>query len=184
MHILYYLIVASQAVLVAPFRLAFSRKSSVNLQPLRMSQQEIYPSIQINEKTSEQNLKEYQDRYSVSIKDPSRFWNEESSKYLSWFVAPKSTMDGTFIEGDINWFAGGKLNAAYNCIDKHLESKGDQIAIIWESDEPGEGRSVSFRELGREVSRIANLMLLQGVKKGDVVTLYMPMIPELAMVII
>ena len=86
--------------------------------------------------------------------------------------------------GDIHWFSGGKLNVSYNCIDRHVEKKGDQTAILWEGDEPGDSRSISFKELLSEVSRISNLLKSKGVSKGDVVTIYMPMIPEIAMVML
>jgi acetyl-CoA synthetase len=90
-------------------------------------------------------------------------------------------MDGSFEFGDINWFANGKLNACYNCLDRHIKERGNKTALIWESDEPGCGKTYTYRELTREVCKIANLMKSLGVRKGDVVTLYMPMIPELPM---
>lgn len=85
------------------------------------------------------------------------------------------------MHGDVNCFTEGKLNVSHNCIDRHVPTRGEQAAIVWESDEVGVSRTVSYAELGREVSRIANAMKHIGVRKGDVVTLYMPMIPELAM---
>jgi acetyl-CoA synthetase len=87
---------------------------------------------------------------------------------------------GGFEKGDIAWFLNGKLNASTNCIDRHLEKRGDQVAIIWEADEPGQSRKITYRELHHEVCRLANAMKTAGVKKGDTVAIYMPMVPELA----
>lgn len=81
----------------------------------------------------------------------------------------------------MNWFTNGKMNVCYNCVDKHLPQKKNQVALIWEGDEPGVDKQITYGELSKQVSRIANVMKAMGVKKGDVVTLYMPMIPELAM---
>jgi len=92
---------------------------------------------------------------------------------------------GSLLNGDVNWFANGKLNVCYNCIDKHLENgRGDQTAIIWEGDEPSDSKKISYNELAQQVCKIANVMKSKGVRKGDVVTIYMPMIPELAMVML
>jgi len=93
---------------------------------------------------------------------------------------PSEADQSSFDAGDfgIRWFADGVLNLSVNCIDRHLELRGDQQAIMFEGDEPGEGRSISYRELHGEVCRFANLLKHQGVKKGDRVAIYMPMIPE------
>lgn len=123
----------------------------------------------------------YKARYTESLVEPDKFWSDEAQKYISWFSPFTSVMEGTLDLGDVNWFANGKLNACYNCIDKHVSEKGDQVAIIWEGDEPDLNKKITYRELKVEVSRIANVMKSKGVKKGDVVTIYMPMIPELAM---
>jgi acetyl-CoA synthetase len=91
---------------------------------------------------------------------------------------------GSFTEGDVNWFSGGKINISYNCIDRHLKTKANQPALLWEGDEPGLVRSITYLELSHQVSRIANFMKGKGIQKGDVVTVYMPMIPEIAMVLL
>jgi acetyl-CoA synthetase len=85
-----------------------------------------------------------------------------------------------FVTGEIAWFSGAKLNATVNCIDRHLESRGDRVAIIWESDDPSEQQHISYKELHERVCRFANLLKSRGVKKGDRVSIYMPMIPEAA----
>jgi acetyl-CoA synthetase len=100
---------------------------------------------------------------------------------LDWFRDFDTVTQGGFEEGDVSWFVGGKLNVSYNCIDRHIANgKGDQVAIIWESDEPGQGKSITYNELLREVCRIAEVFTKSGVKKGDCVTVYMPMIPQCA----
>ena len=100
---------------------------------------------------------------------------------MTWSTPFTKVSSGDFDHGDIAWFTGGKLNACYNCIDKHLPHRAEQTAIIWDGDESGTSRLITYAELAREVSKIANVLKAEGVKKGDVVTLYMPMIPELTM---
>ena len=126
----------------------------------------------------------FQQGYKKSVEDPEGFWTEQAQKYVSWISPFKKVFGGGFEHGDINWFAEGKLNACYNCVDKHLPHRADKTAIIWDGDELGQTRSITYGELAREVSRIANVMKSMGVRKGDVVTIYMPMIPELAMVML
>jgi len=126
----------------------------------------------------------YKRTYDLSIKNPELFWNDQAKTYLSWFTEPHTISKGGFAIGDIKWFEGGKLNASYNCIDRHLSTRADQVAIIWEADEPGEGKSITYKELAAEVMKIANVMKAHGVQKGDVVTIYMPMIPEIAYVML
>jgi len=100
---------------------------------------------------------------------------------IEFFSPYKSISRGNFAQGDVRWFTEGKLNVCYNCVDKHLDTKGHQTAIIWEGDEPGTDKRITYNELHREVCKIANVMTSHGVRKGDVVTIYMPMIPELVM---
>jgi len=107
-----------------------------------------------------------------------------AQKYLSWFEPYDLVRDGGFELGDINWFRNGKINACWNCVDRHLPKKQDQVAIVWEGDEVGTSRSITYKELHVEVCRIANALKSRGVRKGDVVTIYMPMIPEVAMVML
>jgi acetyl-CoA synthetase len=130
--------------------------------------------------------KNYEEVYAQSIhaQESGEFWSEQANRHISWFSPFKSVVEGDFLSGDVNWFGEGILNACYNCVDRHIPTKAQQTALIWEGDEPGTQRLVSYEELRREVSKIANIMKMQGVKKGDVVTIYMPMIPELAMVML
>ncbi|MFC6673387.1 acetate--CoA ligase [Marinobacterium aestuariivivens] len=123
----------------------------------------------------------YQAMYEQSIKDPDAFWGEHG-KRLDWFT-PYTRVKHTSFDPhnvDIRWFEDGTLNAAYNCLDRHLETRGDQVAIIWEGDDPSEDEKITYRDLHERVCRLSNALKAQGVEKGDVVTLYMPMIPEAA----
>ena len=125
------------------------------------------------------SLAEYERRYRASIDDPESFWRAEAER-LDWFHPPQSVLrvDNTAV--DFEWFGGGQLNAAYNCLDRHLDRRGDKTAIIWVADEPGEYEHISYRELARRVGRMANVLEAHGVERGDRVAIYLPMIPELA----
>lgn len=148
-------------------------------------QDDIYPAkISTGGKSTKAAFEDYRRAYELSIKNPDLFWSEQAKRYLTWYREPHTITSGGFAAGDIRWFEGGKLNVSYNCIDRHLAKCADQIAIIWEADDPCEGRSITYSELSTEVSKIANVMKAQGVKKGDVVTIYMPMIPEIAFVML
>ena len=120
----------------------------------------------------------YQQMYERSVGDPDGFWGEHG-KRIDW-IKPFTQVKDTSYTGkvDIRWFHDGTLNASYNCIDRHLATRGDQTAIIWEGDDPSESRHITYRELYGQVCRMANVLKARGVKKGDVVTIYMPMIPE------
>ena len=126
------------------------------------------------------NAEQYKTLYKQSIDDPEKFWAEQANQFLSWSKPWDKVMDYSFDAEDlyIKWFQGGTLNVAYNCIDRHLESKGDQTAIIWEGDDPNDDKKITFNELHQHVSKLANALKIRGVKKGDRVCIYMPMIPE------
>jgi len=127
----------------------------------------------------------YNDMYARSIKDPTGFWKEAASR-VDW-IKPFTKVDNACFDlgkVSIKWFEDGVLNAAYNCIDRHLEKRGDQTAIIWEGDDPSESRHITYRELHAEVCKMANVLRARNVKKGDRVTIYMPMIPEAAYAIL
>ena len=118
--------------------------------------------------------------YKDSVKDPDKFWGKHG-KRLDWFK-PYTKVKNTSFEGDVSikWFEDGVINVAYNCIDRHLKKRGDQVAIIWEGDNPYDDRKITYNELYDHVCRLANVLKKHGVKKGDRVTIYMPMIPEAA----
>lgn len=123
----------------------------------------------------------YREMYAASVADPNAFWAEHG-KRIDW-MTPFSTVKNTSFEPgkvSIKWFEDGKTNVAHNCIDRHLETRGDQTAIIWEGDNPDESKHITYRELHAQVCRMANVLRNRGVGKGDRVTLYMPMIPEAA----
>ncbi len=124
------------------------------------------------------SLIDYNNIYSESIKDPDKFWDEKAKEILHWQHDFQMVSDCDFKEGLVSWFLGGKINASENCIDRHVTTKGDQVAIIWEADEPGQGKQITYKELLREVSRLANVLRHNGIRKGDRVAIYMPMIPE------
>ena len=131
--------------------------------------EEVYPAKQLLDgKSTAANLEEYKKSWRQSIEQPEVFWSTKAKEHLEWFQEPLPGCAGagTFIEGDINFFAGGKLNVSYNCIDRHLKTRGDQVAIIWEADEIGQGRKITYNEVARETAKIANLMKLKGVTKG------------------
>ncbi len=123
---------------------------------------------------------DYQALYKRSIEEPEQFWAEQAKSYLSWFQDWDRVMHCDFRSGKIQWFEGGTINAAYNCLDRHLAERGDQDAIIWEGDQPTDSRTITYRELHEEVCRFANVLRSRGVNKGDRVSIYMPMIPEAA----
>jgi acetyl-CoA synthetase len=147
-----------------------------------MSQQSrIYPVPAAFAAKAHINEARYNEMYQRSVSDPAGFWGEQAGEFLDWYRPWDKVLDWSF-EGNVHvrWFEGGKLNVAYNCIDRHLESRAGQTAIIWEGDSPQEQKQISYRELHREVSKFANLLKSRGVKKGDRVCIYMPMIPEAA----
>ena len=123
----------------------------------------------------------YKAMYAQSIADPDAFWAEHG-KRIDW-IKPYSQISDVSYDADdlhINWYADGTLNAAANCLDRHLATRGDQTAIIWEGDDPADSRHITYAELHAEVCRFANVMKAEGAKKGDRITIYMPMIPEAA----
>ncbi|MEA3274411.1 MAG: acetate--CoA ligase [Pseudomonadota bacterium] len=128
------------------------------------------------------NADRYESMYRRSVEDPEGFWGEQAEEFVTWSKRWDRVMDYSFDASNlyIKWFQGGKLNVAYNCLDRHLGTRGDQVAIIWEGDNPEEDRSITYRELYREVCKLANVLKSRGVKKGDRVCIYLPMIPEAA----
>jgi acetyl-CoA synthetase len=118
--------------------------------------------------------------YQQSIEQPETFWGEQAKTFLNWFKPWDQVHSSDLKQGRAEWFKGGQLNVAYNCIDRHLEKRGEQIAIIWEGDNPAESAHITYNKLHHNVSRLANVLKNRGVKKGDRVCIYMPMIPEAA----
>ena len=123
----------------------------------------------------------YEKLYAQSVADPDAFWAEHG-KRIDWMTPYSQVSDVSYDKSDlsIRWYHDGTLNAAANCLDRHLETRGNQTAIIWEGDDPADSKHISYAELHEEVSKFSNVLKAQGVKKGDRVTIYMPMIPEAA----
>lgn len=128
------------------------------------------------------NKDQYQQMYQQSVINPEGFWREQALARIDWMKPFSKVRNVSFDDHNlsIKWFEDGSLNASANCLDRHLEKRGDQIAIIWEGDEPDVDRKITYKELHEEVSRFANALKGQGVRKGDIVCIYMPMIPEAA----
>ena len=151
-----------------------------------MSEDTIYPVSADWAKAAKVDAAGYADMYARSLADPTGFWLEQARR-LDWTSFPTKTDESSFAKDNfsVRWFADGALNVAANCLDRHLADRGDQTAIIWESDQPSEEpRHISYRELHGDVCRFANVLKAQGVKKGDRVTVYMPMIPEAAIALL
>ena len=125
---------------------------------------------------------EYEARFAAAVSDPAAYWHAEGTRCLDWMVPFTQVKDTSFDEADfrIRWFGDGQLNLSANCLDRHLATRGEQIAIVWEGDEPGETRRVTYRELHELVCRFANVLKDHGIAEGDRVTLYLPMVVEAA----
>ena len=145
-----------------------------------MSESAVYPVPEQWKENAWINQDRYQAMYQQSIENPDQFWAEQAAEFLQWESPWHTVRDVDFAKGEATWFGGGKLNVAVNCIDRHLAERADQTAIIWEGDEPTDDKKISYRELHDRVSRLGNVLRDRGVKKGDRVCIYMPMIPEAA----
>ncbi|MDP7451438.1 MAG: acetate--CoA ligase [Arenicellales bacterium] len=145
-----------------------------------MDDNRIYPVALRNAEDAYIDEARYQEMYRRSIESPEEFWSQQAEKYLTYSKKWDRVMDYDYVNGAIAWFSGAKLNVTVNCIDRHLETRGDQTAIIWEGDDPSEQQHISYKELHENVCRFANLLKSRGVGKGDRVSIYMPMIPEAA----
>lgn len=122
----------------------------------------------------------YQTLYERSIDEPDAFWAEQASRFVTWFTPWQRVSDCDFNQGRIRWFEGGTLNVSYNCLDRHLSERGDQVALLFEGDDPAVSRRLTYRELHAAVCRFANALKAAGVGKGERVCIYLPMIPEAA----
>lgn len=135
-------------------------------------------------KTHIKDFKEYEKMYKESIEEPGKFWGKLARELLTWERDFHTVRSGTLAGGDTAWFLEGRLNACYNCVDRHAFKNPDKVAIIYEADEPGEGRSITYGELLREVSRVAYVLKQMGVKKGETIAVYLPMIPEVVITLL
>ncbi len=149
-----------------------------------MSEDKIYPVKTEIANIAHITAESYQTMYQYSIDEPEAFWAEQAEHFLSWSQPWQKVMDYDYPKGHIRWFEGGKLNISYNCLDRHLATRADQTAIIWEGDEPDQDKAISYRELHEQVCKFANVLKILGVKKGDRICIYLPMIAEAATVIL
>ncbi len=142
------------------------------------------PSELTSDQAHVSSMESYQKRYQDSISDPESFWAEIAQR-LDWMEPWASVRKFDFVNGQIEWFSGGKLNASYNCIDRHIkEGHGDETAIIWEGNDPNQSRKFTYNDLLKEVSQFSNALKSLGVEKGDRVCIYMQMVPELAFAVL
>jgi len=146
-----------------------------------MSEVHIYPVTEQTKNRTKVNADKYQSLYNESIRDPERFWAEQGQR-LDWVKPYTQVKNTSFSSSDlhIKWYEDGVLNASANCLDRHLAERADQTAIIYEGDDPTVSRHITYRELHQETCKFANVLKSQGVLKGDIVTIYMPMVPETA----
>ena len=145
-----------------------------------MSELQLYPVSDHWSENAWINKEKYEDMYQESVESPDSFWEKQAAEFLDWSVKWEQVYSADFSKGHSTWFLGGKLNVTANCIDRHLDNRGDQTAIIWEGDDPSEHKKISYKELHEHVSKMGNVLRQRNVKKGDRVCIYMPMIPEAA----
>ena len=139
-----------------------------------------FPKADAVRRAAQLSQDDYQRLYRQSIEHPSTFWADQATRFLDWSKPWQTVQRYDLKTGEASWFAGGKLNVSYNCIDRHLAQRGDQVAILWEGDDPAESLQITYKKLHHYVCRLANVLKSRGVKKGDRVCIYMPMIPEAA----
>ena len=145
-----------------------------------MSEEKLYPVFAEAAANTHLTEAQYRAMYDASIADPESFWAEQAHSFLTWSNPFSSVVESNLREGQAKWFADGSLNVTVNCIDRHLPDRADQAAIIWEGDEPTDSLTITYSELSTRVNVMANILKSRGVKKGDRVCIYMPMIPEAA----
>ncbi|PIQ04270.1 MAG: acetate--CoA ligase, partial [Nitrospirae bacterium CG18_big_fil_WC_8_21_14_2_50_70_55] len=139
----------------------------------------IFPSAEFSAHARISSMEQYREMYQRSLDDPEGFWGEQADR-LTWTKRWQRAARWDFHTAEIAFFEGGELNVSANCLDRHLATRGAQTALIWEGDDPAHDRHITYRELHEQVCRFANVLKANGVKKGDRVTIYLPMIPELA----
>ncbi len=145
-----------------------------------MSTAKVYPVKADSLANTHLNREQYDAMYTASITQPEMFWAVQASNHLQWDKKWDTVRDCDFNQGNIAWFKGGQLNVTTNCIDRHLPDRAEQVAIIWEGDEPSDSQSITYAELHDAVCKFSNALKSRGVSKGDRVCIYMPMIPEAA----
>ncbi|MDI6800348.1 MAG: acetate--CoA ligase [Actinomycetota bacterium] len=156
-----------------------------DIQPMMHEERVFYPPKELSEKAYIKSMEEYEKMYKESVEEPEKFWGRMAEENLSWFSKWDKVLEYDFDSvGEkeasfVQFFKGGKLNVSYNCLDRHLETRGDKKALIWQGEAEEKKRFLTYKELHREVCKFANVLKKHGIKKGDTVTLFMPMILEL-----
>ena len=141
-----------------------------------MSEMCLYPVPESFKNTNAVDLERYTAMYNQSVNEPDSFWAEQANQFLTWQAPWSQVTKSDLHKGEVAWFIDGKLNVSVNCIDRHLPARANQVAIIWEGDDPDEDQFISYQELHDEVCQLANALRARGVKKGDRVCIYMPMV--------
>ena len=149
-----------------------------------MSEEKIYKIKPEIAKNAHINRESYQKLYQQSISNPEQFWSEQATEFIDWIEPWDTTLEFDYPKGEVNWFKGGKLNVSVNCLDRHLATRANQTAIIWEGDNPDRDKKITYQALHKSVCKFANVLKSQGVKKGDRVCIYLPMIAEAATIIL
>ena len=146
-----------------------------------MSENRTFPPSDEGASQAHINIQGYEKAYAESLSDPDAFWAEHG-KRIDWIQPYTKISDVSYDKPDVHikWYEDGTLNASANCLDRHLETRGDKTAILWEGDDPADAKHITFKELHAQVCRFANALKARGVNKGDRVTIYMPMVPEAA----
>ncbi len=143
-----------------------------------MSEVHVYPVSESAASNAWIDREKYDAMYRHSVDNPDQFWAEQANEFLTWSKPFTSVQSSDFQQGSATWFDGGELNVSVNCIDRHLPARADQVAIIWEGDDPNDDKKITYQTLHDEVCKLANVLKARGVKKGDRVCIYMPMIVE------
>ena len=152
--------------------------SETGISVLQGEGQTFPPTPEFQKQAHIKSMAEYDAMYKRSVEDPEGFWGEMAEKNLTWYKKWDKVLEWNFDKPSIKWFQGGKLNASYNCLDRHIEKRGSQVALIWEADD-GSDKKFTYKDLYDQVNLFANVLKKSGIKKGDRVTIYLPMIPEL-----
>ena len=137
-----------------------------------MSEQKIYGIKPKIAEYAQINAEKYRFLYQQSIQHPEKFWTEQAEKFLEWHTSWHTVLDYDFSTAKIRWFEGGKLNVSVNCLDRHIEARANQIAIIWEGDNPEHSKKLTYAQLHEQVCKFANVLKNHGVQKGDRICIY------------
>jgi acetyl-CoA synthetase len=144
----------------------------------KMSSEMILPPATTH-KSHLSSLDEYKEMHKESLANPNKFFGKLAIDLLTWITPPTLVSNGGFANGDTTWFTGGTINVSYNCVDRHAIATPDKVAIIYEADEPGNAKKITYKQLLASVCSFANVLKSYNVRKGDVVAIYLPMVPGL-----